>query len=324
VLPKDAPVPGGRGFTDPNGDRIKRLPLPVDKKAVDVHNMNDLCPGAGLTAFSSADGHEFAFVKLYKADKLLADARAELAKGGLARLPHAGCLAVFNPLDGEDYCSADKILQDGHHFIFESGAAMVPTDRDEYFSLKLAEVDIHKLKPTKENKVSFKLHGSGVDQELQIDDDGNGSFRSKKVSSFFYIREGEAGTHDPRTLANIYASRRESWIPVSLAFPWTGAPKPAKALLANFTALYAERAVPFPTILEVESGFPSRSRTQEQLENHRDRIEELGQDKVSKAKVQAELQAATGATKTKLESDLKLIDNPNLRKALLELLPPKG
>lgn len=321
VFPADRSAPEGRPFTDPNGNRIKPLPLPTGK-TIDTHDWNDLCPGAGLIVVSSAEGHEYGLTKLYKPEKILKDAKAALAKNDFeaARLPVAGCLSAYNPLSGEDYCSGADVAADGHFFVNESSAKMVPKNRDKYANLQLAEVRLHKFQPTPNNKAQFRL-SPDKDKELQISDTG-GKFRSKKVSAIFYLREGKEGDPDPRTLANIYAIPRESWIPVALSYP------SKQGTIKGFEALYAQRAVPFPTILEVAAELPDRARVAQQLENHRVRLVELG-DPNAEAAVNAEIAAATSSSeKKRLERDLALLAKDEqkqrkwetLRKALVALV----
>jgi hypothetical protein len=330
VFPEDRGPPEGRPFTDPEGDRIAKLPLPPGK-AIVTHAWNDLCPDASVVVVSSGDGHEFALVKLYKADRILVDAISEISGERPTteiRPPLAGRMSGYNPMSGEDYAAGDEILPDGHFFIHESSASLVPKGRDAYSSLKLNEVRIHKFKQTPANEARFRMSGTKKDKELQIDDDG-GSFRSKAVSGIFYIREGVEGGSDPRTMANIYGIRRESWTPIGLAFPSTAAPKEAKKLLGNFDVLYGERAVPFPTLVEVASAMPSRARVAEQLETHRRRLIELGRDD-ARQKVETELAAASSKEKSQLQGDLALIAedkdgvriHEKLHKALIVLSGP--
>jgi hypothetical protein len=299
VFPEGRSLPEGRPFTDPDKTRMKWLKLPLDK-TTDTHDWNDLCPGAGVIVVSSADGHEYGLTKLHEAKRILEDAKAALAKGDLeaAPLPVAGCLSAYNPLTGEDYCSGADTAAGGHFFVNESGAKMVPKNRGKYLNLQLAEVRLHKFQPTPGNKAKFR---TSDDKELQIADTG-GDFRKKQVSAIFYIREGKEGDTDPRTLANIYAIPRESWIPIALSYPST------PYTIAGFESLYAQRAVPFPTILEIAAEMPSRARVAQQLANHLVRLEALQKSnaEVSLKKELAKLDLKK-SDKARLERDLAFV-----------------
>ncbi|MFV8755765.1 hypothetical protein ACNOYE_34875 [Nannocystaceae bacterium ST9] len=333
VFPADRGAPQGRPFADPNGDRIKQLALPAPN-GIDTYEWNDICPDASVVVVSSQDGHEFGLVKLYKADKIFRDAVEAISSGGVAKPPLAGRMSAYNPLSGEDYCAGGS-MKDGHFFVTESAASMPPANRSAYYSLKVAGVKIHKFRPTPANEVRFQFHvpkkKKGEEEkegsELRIDESG-GKFRKKRVSGIFYLREGSSSNPDPRTLWNIYQIPRESWMPVSLRFTSKIGSKEEKRLLDDVEKLYGERAVPFPAILEVTSGLPSRERAREQLDNHHRRLVDIGEPDAA-AKIKAEIDAETSKwERLKLEGDLKLTEVDKLgnrkwemlRKALIALV----
>jgi len=355
VFPGDRPVPPRPPFSPPAPDRFRALDVPAPG-AVDDYEWDNIAPDAGLICVSSAKGHEFCLVRLFAASKLFEDARRSLADGATSlERPLAGHLAAYNPLSGEEVSLNEGR---GQFFVTEASAEMPPSNRHWYKPLQLTEVNPHHfwtLDPDQKKnsrKRKFKDYpdrpeGAATDDpalasrrvqfamlnhkkdkareapSLRID--VGEDFRDRRVSSIIYIVHGGEGSDNPRHLTNIYAYPREAWLPIWLRTAMNNEPRHVRDVLRNLDMLYGERAVPFPTILEVADGFASGARVYEQLEKHRDRLQWLGTPGAD-AVLEAELAAATRG-KSHLQSDLKMTDvsdsrRQELRKDLLDLIQP--
>lgn len=312
-------------FDDPGSARVHMLALP-EYGVEETHDWNDLCPGAGVICVSSTDGHEFTLVKLYPADRVFTETLSLMADGRTdIRLPRAGRMSAYNPFSGEDVCFGEEILRNGHYFVTESTGRLPPSSyRGHCKTISLAEANVLKFGPTPANKAVLamidpeekkkkKKKKKGKPEkinaetrrrlELQINDEGRG-FRDKKVSSMIWIREGDEGSTDPRTLTNIYGAAR-AWIPILLKY--CEAPKDAQKLLAKTDLFYGERAVPFPTILESAAGLPSYERVLEQLQNHRDYFRALGSDNATAYLDSLIAKETSSKQRGRLEWDRRLI-----------------
>jgi len=354
AFPEDRPTQAG---WERDGERFRSLPQPDNDTAVD-RTWDEVCPDAGLVIVSCGSGHEWAYVKLYPSARILNDvgeaiaAMDEAAGPDSIPVPVAGRMSAYNPLSGEDYCDAPGVLQDGQYFHTESGARM---HTRSYFNMKLDDTAVHKFFATPQNKLRFKrATEANVDkkkkkkkkdkdekndpyqlwikvEEHQSDkgkpadasthwDKVDQGWSGRAVSSIFFVREGEPGSDDPRTLANIYDIPREQWTSARFKLPDPKASSPVSKFLKRSPQRFAERAIPFPTLMEVAPGLPDTARVSEQFDNHRAWIASLGGDGVTD-QLEAKLKVATKKRdKDILKADIKVSKDGVLRQQLLDLL----
>ena len=364
VFPGDRPLPERAPFKPADPDRFLALSVPATG-AVDRYDWDEIAPDAGVLCISSAKGHEFCMVRLFSHSKIVSDAQRALLEGSeTPPRPSAGHLAAYNPLSGEE---VSLNLGKGQFYITEASAEMPPKKRELYKPLKLTEVSPHHfwtIDPAQKKKSRKKKFKKYPERPPPTDDEGNPlpapepaaasrivefamlnhkndkkgddpslridvgqDFRERRVSSIIYLVHGAEGSENPRHLTNVYSTPRDMWAPIWLKTAMGTQPKSVKRVLGDLDLLYGERAVPFPTILEVAEGFAVRSRVFKQLDNHRARLEFLGKTGAAQA-VEAEIAAETKSkVKSRLESDLEMTDptdtsRQELRKDLLKLVQP--
>lgn len=221
-----------------------------------VKDLSDDLTDVNVISYS---GHEIAFVRLYSHDKLLES----------QELPRGGHMAAYHPLDGTPFFD-QTCVPEGQFYLFESTGSL-PWWPGEH-SRKAFGAGPFRWGRIDGNNFAIRVQARGGSERVYFGRAEAGP-RSKHLDGLIRLKDR---AKPAASLANLHVQDPVAFRPI-LIEPLRGAGYDVKSatsrLMVNGLEIYAARAVPFPTLREVDDAFAMKHNVPALLEANRKAVE---------------------------------------------------
>ena len=239
---------------------VENFDLNITNQA--TRNMSDVFGDMNVIAFgiprrSGPDGgHEIAIVKIYKPDLLMRE----------EELPVAGFLAAYHPLNGSNYFQNSELVDEGQLYIFETAGSLAPKEgggqwcgANPFHWEIIPNNNMYVLRgranhdPRGQNRLRISMNSIPLAQNPP----------TRHIKEMYILRNPNPlpGNFDTPTALKPLVI----YHPVTRNNAWTANDDP---IFENVDQIYAERAVPLPTMKEAEGKFPRAQVVQQLSQQH--------------------------------------------------------